>query len=108
MTDIAPRIIAAVVCDFERTAIGTLLPEVGLGNSVLGLDVEAPPERAWRLYAYLASFAFDYVVRQKIGGANLNQFLWRQLPVPPPDAPAWAASRAARWPASPAPMIRTS
>lgn len=75
----------------ERTAIGTLLPAVALGNSVLGLDVGVPPERAWRLYAYLASFAFDYVVRQKIGGANLNQFLWRQLPVPAPDSPAWEA-----------------
>ena len=33
------------------------------------------------LYANLCSFCFDFVVRQKIGGVNLNFYLINQLPV---------------------------
>jgi hypothetical protein len=33
----------------------------------------------------LASLAVDFVVRQKIGGTSMSQFIVQQLPVPPPD-----------------------
>ena len=36
--------------------------------------------------ACLNSLAFDYVVRQKIGGTTLNFYLVRQLPILPPSA----------------------
>jgi hypothetical protein len=37
------------------------------------------------LSAVLNSFVLDYVARTSVGGANLNFFLLKQLPVPPPD-----------------------
>ena len=38
------------------------------------------------LVAMLSAFCFDYAVRQKVGGVNLNYFIVRQLPVLPPQA----------------------
>jgi hypothetical protein len=38
------------------------------------------------LIGNLSAFVFDYVARQKMGGANLNQFICQQLPVLPPAA----------------------
>ena len=37
------------------------------------------------LYANTASLVFDFVARQKIGGANFNFFIPKQLPVLPPN-----------------------
>jgi len=31
-----------------------------------------------------SSLIFDYVSRQKIGGINMQLYIWKQLPVPPP------------------------
>ena len=64
-----------------RTMIPVVFPRAGAGDSmplVLG---------AWQasnyavLYANLCAFVFDYVVRQKVGGVNLNFFLVYQRPV---------------------------
>lgn len=38
------------------------------------------------LYANLNALVFDYVVRNKVGGVNLNFFLVKQFPVLPPAA----------------------
>jgi hypothetical protein len=35
--------------------------------------------------AMFSAFCFDYLVRQKIGGVNLNLFMVEQLPVLPPN-----------------------
>lgn len=44
--------------------------------------------------ATLNSFALDYVARSAVGGSNLNFFILKQLPIPPPSAfsarPHWA------------------
>ena len=48
------------------------------------------------VYANLSSFACDYASRQKLGGATLNYFIFKQLPILPPStysAPTpWSAS----------------
>lgn len=67
----------------ERTMIAAILPGIALGNSanfVDGLDLES----ALLLTAVFNSFATDFVLRQKMGGINLNLFYVEQLPIPSP------------------------
>jgi len=64
-----------------RSHIGTVVPFGGVGNSAPMLM----PARADDLPAIqgaLSSFAFDYVVRQKLGSATMNFFIVEQIPVP--------------------------
>lgn len=68
----------------ERTMICSLLPRVGVGNTFF-LALTASP-RVGSLYANLASFALDYIVRQKIAGTHLTYGYITQLPVLPPSA----------------------
>jgi len=67
-------------------AIFSLLPRVGAGDSVLfmlfGHAVRGRETAC--LLGNCTSLAFDYVARQKLGGANMNYFVMRQLPVLPP------------------------
>ena len=57
-------------------------------------------DQPWFPYAVLASFVFDYVARQKLGGVSLSMFVMRQLPVPPPSSAAamcsWCGSQSVR------------
>jgi hypothetical protein len=71
----------------RRTAVFSILPKVGLGNSasLIYTKTTSPPDLC-SLFANLASFAFDYVARQNVGGSNLNYFILRQLPVLSPEA----------------------
>jgi hypothetical protein len=70
----------------ERTTISSLLPRVGLGDSVfVGLAERAGLAGRHQLAAMWASFAFDYITRQKMGGTNFNFFIMEQMPVPTPD-----------------------
>ncbi|MBD2247480.1 DNA methyltransferase [Nostoc sp. FACHB-888] len=70
----------------ERTAIFSILPKVGVGNSapiiLLGIDKAALVSC---LQANLSSLVFDFVTRQKVGGTNFNFFIVKQLPVIPPE-----------------------
>jgi hypothetical protein len=68
----------------ERTMICGVLPRIGVGHAFpLILSVS---RRLGCLYANLASFALDYVVRQKIAGANLTYNYVTQWPVLTPQA----------------------
>lgn len=67
-----------------RTLIDYIFPRGGLGDSG-NLVIGAGPTGS-SLYACLASFAMDYVARQKLGGSNFNFFQLAQLPVLPPSA----------------------
>ena len=50
-------------------------------TSIINLtDAEAEALMA----SVMSSFVFDYCTRNAIGGANLNYFIIKQLPVPPP------------------------
>ncbi len=64
----------------ERSMISSLMPAVGVGNK-FPLALSDSPEL---LGAAWSSFPFDYAARQNIGGANLNFFIVKQLPVPAP------------------------
>ena len=71
----------------ERTAIFSILPRVGVGNSIgIVFPYKANAHLAACLLADVNSLVFDYVTRQKIAGTNLNLFFIKQLPVLPPSA----------------------
>jgi hypothetical protein len=71
----------------QRTMIASFIPPVGVINSAplitFGPDISARLQSC--LLADLNSFVLDYIVRQKIGGVNLNFFLIEQFPMFPPD-----------------------
>jgi len=71
----------------ERTAIFSLLPRVGAGDNVfLMLPTIGDKPFSIVLLGNLISLAFDWVVRQKLAGVNMNFFYVEQLPVLPPTA----------------------
>jgi hypothetical protein len=62
------------------------LPIVGFGNSaVVSLFGYSEARLLSNLSANLTSFCFDWVVRQKMGGTNMNMFYVKQFPVLPPS-----------------------
>ncbi|MFB7288106.1 Eco57I restriction-modification methylase domain-containing protein [Actinacidiphila glaucinigra] len=68
----------------ERTAISYAFPAGGLGDSGNLLMPTAVTSPAL-MYTNTVSLALDYVLRQKLGGTNLNFFQFEQLPVIPPN-----------------------
>ena len=73
-----------------RTLIGAILPRSGVGNS-MGIVVPSDLKTLFgatgaNLLANFNSFVFDFVLRQKIQGQNVNWFIVEQLPVVPPLA----------------------
>lgn len=73
-----------------RTLIGAILPRSGVGNSmgiVVPSDLKTPfGATGSNLLANFNSVPFDFVLRQKIQGQNVNWFIVEQLPVVPPAA----------------------
>lgn len=72
-----------------RTMIAAIVPKCGVGNSMAMLLPEEGVESyaAWAplLMANLASFAFDFVLRTKVQGQNLNWYIVEQLPLIRPE-----------------------
>jgi hypothetical protein len=70
----------------ERTSIFTLLPWAAVGHTapLVFTDGVKSIQRC-ALVANLNALAFDFVVRQKMGGTHMTYFILRQLPVLPPD-----------------------
>jgi hypothetical protein len=66
----------------ERTFIAGSFPFGGVGDNIFMPTVGNSPAA---LGPVLASIAFDFTVRQKLGGTNLNFFYVEQLPVPRPE-----------------------
>jgi hypothetical protein len=69
-----------------RSMITAIIPESGAGNSLPILDVNGDAFVAALLTGNMNATAFDYVLRQKVQGQNLNWFIVEQLPVVPPNA----------------------
>lgn len=71
----------------ERTVIASVVPRVGVGNNMplmlFGYGAAAGPLAA--LLGNLCSLNFDFVARHKVGGTHMNYFIYKQLPVLPPD-----------------------
>jgi hypothetical protein len=66
-----------------RTVIPCIIPRTAVSGKFPLLLTQKKPR--WFIYSILASFVFDYVARQKIGGVSLSMFVMRQLPVLPPS-----------------------
>jgi hypothetical protein len=84
----------------ERTMIATIVPEVAC-NEKLPLIRGFPSDALPLLMATLNSFCHDYVVRQKVGGNNINFFRLKQFPVLPPSVfqqkCAWSSGTVKDW-----------
>ena len=73
-----------------RTMIAAMLPGVGFGNKLplllpQGMTASAAAAAAGKLLAILNSFAFDFVLRQKLQGQTINLFILEQMPVVAPE-----------------------
>ncbi len=70
----------------ERTAVPCLLPDVPCGNSLGVLGPRAPSAVPLREMAAgtaaLGSLAFDWALRLRLGGTNLNRFVLEDCVVP--------------------------
>jgi hypothetical protein len=69
-----------------RTCVMSVVPQAGLGNSVIGLLPKADARHQCCLLANACSLPFDYVCKQKVSGNNFNMFIIKQLPVLSPAA----------------------
>ncbi len=69
--------------DDARSLIASPIPSAAVGNPLPLMLAEE--QASGLLCAQLASFALDYMVRQKMGGLNLNFYIVKQLPVIPPS-----------------------
>lgn len=69
----------------ERTLISSVIPKSAVGDSAVVLYLEHAT-LAHCLLANLSSLICDYVVRQKLGGTNLNHFYTEQFPILPPSS----------------------
>ncbi|MFE2565905.1 Eco57I restriction-modification methylase domain-containing protein [Streptomyces mirabilis] len=66
----------------ERTMIGMLLPRGAAGHTLL---LAISDQNLSILSSVWASFIFDYLIRQKIGGASLAYFYVKQIPALTPQ-----------------------
>jgi hypothetical protein len=70
----------------QRTLISTVIPSIyGVGNSAPLLFSTKPPASVACLLALLNSIVVDYVMRIKQSGANVNIFIFNQLPIISPE-----------------------
>ncbi len=71
----------------ERTVIASVVPRAGVGNNMplmlFGQDSTYGTIAA--LLGNLCCLTLDFVARHKVGGIHLNYFIYKQLPVLPPD-----------------------
>lgn len=72
----------------ERTCISGPVPAVGIGDSIFLLKPLEFPNGpiASALAGNLSALVFDFVARQKVGGANFSFYYMSQLPALPPSA----------------------
>jgi len=69
----------------QRTVVVSVLPRAGVGHKLPLILPAADPTAVACLYGNLASLALDYAARQKVGGASVAFFIFRQLPVFGPE-----------------------
>ncbi|WP_242025674.1 endonuclease domain-containing protein [Phormidium tenue] len=69
----------------ERTAIFSLLPRVAVGHKAPLLLTNEKVQLVLCLFSNFNSLVFDFVARQKVGGTSFSFFIFKQLPVLPPD-----------------------
>jgi len=67
----------------ERTFIATIIPKTAVGHSINLILSDCPSEIISLLLANFNSIVFDYIVRLKIPGNNLGNFIVEQFPIIP-------------------------
>jgi hypothetical protein len=75
----------------QRTMVNCAMPRAGIGHSAFLMLPSASAPACTCLAASLTSAVVDYIVRQKVTGANISFFLVEQFPLLPPgfyDHPA--------------------
>ena len=70
----------------ERTFISNTMPIGGVGHSSTVFFANGGGPLLAAFQALLGSLAFDFAVRQKVGGTNMTHNYVKQFPVPPPCA----------------------
>lgn len=70
-----------------RTVIASVLPRAGVGNNLplMLFEPRSDTRICAALLGNLDSLVFDFVARHKVGGTHLNYFIYKQLPILPPD-----------------------
>ncbi|WP_202978831.1 Eco57I restriction-modification methylase domain-containing protein [Halomicronema hongdechloris] len=68
-----------------RSVAFTIIPKIGVGNSMPLIFSQTKPLETCLLVANLNSFVLDYVAKQKASGGNLNFYIVKQLPIVPPQ-----------------------
>jgi hypothetical protein len=68
----------------ERTMLAAVIPAWPCGNKlpILAEEGLVPIERQLALCCVLNSFAYDFVVRNRMTGINLNKFILDETPIP--------------------------
>lgn len=71
----------------ERTVIASVVPRVGVGNNMplMFFANKTSTKQQAALLGNLCALVFDFVARHKVGGTHLNYFIYKQLPVLPPN-----------------------
>jgi hypothetical protein len=69
----------------ERTVIFSVIPHVGIGNTLHLMFSERRPDQVSALYANLNSLMCDYIARTKVAGLHLTHGYLNQLPLLPPE-----------------------
>ncbi|WP_026922883.1 Eco57I restriction-modification methylase domain-containing protein [Glycomyces arizonensis] len=69
----------------ERTAIPCLIPRTAAGHTFPVMLPRSSARETGALIAEQSSYVFDYVSRQKVSDAHMKLFIWKQLPVHPPE-----------------------
>jgi hypothetical protein len=71
----------------ERTVIASVIPNVGVGNSMplFFVGAQLSPRYSAVLWANLCSLVLDFTARHKVGGTHLNFFIFKQLAVLSPQ-----------------------
>ncbi len=70
----------------ERTFVSTIVPINSFGDSVFIICPDRDAIHCSCLAANLNALAYDYIVKQKLGGTNTNFFYVEQFSTLPPDA----------------------
>jgi hypothetical protein len=95
------RDITAATPDTYRTVVASIIPRVGVGDTMAIAMPLAEPRDTACLYANLCAFVLDYVSRQKVGGTHLPSFIFEQLAVATPSnygaSPSWNSEKLRNW-----------
>jgi hypothetical protein len=75
----------ATTATTERTLVACIYPCVGVGHKTTLVFSCKDKRLIPALYANLNALVLDYVARQKVSYVTLAQFIFRQLPVLPPE-----------------------